>query len=59
MAAIIHSGIIESNMVTIVAMDAQPMDFLVRMNGNIVPIQSVLYQMNRETERAARGPITA
>lgn len=59
MAAIIFSKIVESNQVTIVAMDTQPMEFLVRMNGNIVPIKNVIYQMSREAERIARGAITA
>lgn len=58
MAANIFQQIVETNMITIVALDDQPMNFLCRMNGNIVPIGSVIYQMGREAERVARGPIT-
>lgn len=59
MAAIIFSGIIESNMVTIVALDDAPMSFLCRINGNIRPMSDVLYQMARESLRVERGPLTA
>jgi hypothetical protein len=59
MAAIIFSEIVESNAITIVALDDEPMHFLVRINGNIRPMSSALYQMGREAERTARGPITS
>lgn len=59
MAAIIFSEIVESNQVTIVAMDDQPMKFLVRINGNIRHMRDVIFQMNREALRIERGPITA
>jgi hypothetical protein len=59
MAAIIFEQIVESNAVTIVALDDNPMSFLCRINGNIHPLSSVLYQMNREALRIERGPITA
>ncbi len=59
MAAIIFEAVVESNMVQIVATDAQPMDFIVRINGNKRDMRAVIYQMNREALRVARGPITA
>jgi hypothetical protein len=59
MAHIIHEAIIESNAVTIVALDDQPMHFLARINGNLHTMASVLYQMNREALRIERGPLTA
>jgi hypothetical protein len=59
MASIIFEQIIESNAVVIVALDDQPMNFLVRINGNIRTMKDVIYQMNREAFRVARGPITA
>lgn len=59
MAQIIFSEIVESNAIKIVAMDDQPMNFLVRINGNIRPITHALYQMRREALRIERGPITA
>jgi len=59
MANIIFSEIVESNAVKIVALDDHPMNFLVRINGNIRPIQHALYQMRREDLRIERGPITA
>lgn len=59
MAHIIFEEIVETNAVKIVAMDDQPMSFLVRINGNIRRMQDVIYQMNREALRVERGPITA
>ena len=59
MTALIHEAIIESNAVAIVALDDEPMNFLVRINGNIRRIQDVLFQINREAFRIERGPITA
>lgn len=59
MAAIIFEEIVESNTVTIVALDDATMSFLCRINGNIRPLSSVLYQMNREALHIERGPITA
>lgn len=59
MAAIIFSEVVESNTVTIVALDDQPMNFLVRINGNVRHIRDALHQMNREAFRVERGPITA
>lgn len=59
MAAIIFEEIVESNMVKIVALDDEPMSFLVRVNGNIRRMQDVIFQMNREALRIERGPITA
>lgn len=55
MANIIFSEIVETNMVTIVAMDDQPMNFIVRMNGNRRPIQDVIHQMRREENRPVGG----
>ena len=59
MAHIIFEEIVESNAVTIVAMDDQPMNFIVRINGNRRTMRDVIYQMNREALRIERGPITA
>lgn len=59
MAHIIFSEIVETNAVTIVALDDAPMSFLCRINGNIRPLRDVLYQMGREAFRIERGPITA
>lgn len=59
MAAIILQQIIETNAVTIVALDDEPMSFLCRINGNIRPLSSALFQINREAFRIERGPITA
>lgn len=59
MAHIIFSEIVETNAVTIVALDDAPMSFLCRINGNIRPMSEVLYQMGREAFRIERGPLTA
>jgi hypothetical protein len=59
MAAIIFEQIVETNAVQIVATDTQPMDFIVRVNGNKRHIREVIYQMSREALRIARGPLTA
>ena len=57
MAAIIFSEIVESNQITITAMDDEPMRFVVRINGNLRTMQDVVYQMGREALRLERGPI--
>ena len=57
MAAIIFEEIVESNAIRIVAMDDQPMNFIVRINGNLRTMRDVIYQMNREALRVERGPI--
>lgn len=57
MAAIIFSEIVESNQITITAMDDEPMRFIVRINGNLRTMRDVIYQMGREAFRIERGPI--
>lgn len=55
MAATIFEGIVETNMIIVVALDDQPMNFIVRMNGNKRHITDVLYQMRREENRPVGG----
>lgn len=55
MAAIIFSEIVETNMVTIVATDDHPMNFIIRINGNRRTMQDVIYQINREANRPVGG----
>lgn len=57
MAQIIFSEIVDTNAVTIVAMDDAPMSFLCRVNGNVRPMSHVIALMGAEAFRVARGPI--
>lgn len=52
---LVHDAITEQgNSIRILASSAAPMDFLVRINGNIRPIRDAIYQMNRSREYEAR-----
>jgi hypothetical protein len=57
MAHIVFSEIVDTNMVTIVAMDDAPMNFIARVNGNIRPLSNIVALIGAEAFRAARGPI--
>ena len=57
--AVILEQIIESNSVQIIALDDEPMNFRVRINGRLRHIKDAIYQMRREELREERGPITA
>lgn len=59
MATLILCEIIETNAVTVVALDSAPMDFLVRINGNIRPMSHLIALIGADAFRTARGPITA
>lgn len=59
MAHIVFDAIIETNAVTLVALDDAPMSFLLRVNGNARPLSYLPRLMSMDAFRAARGPITA
>lgn len=44
----------QGNSIRILATDAAPMDFFVRINGNIRPIRDAIYQLNRTREYERR-----
>jgi hypothetical protein len=44
----------QGNSVRILASSAAPMEFLVRINGNIRPVRDAIYQMNRSREYEER-----
>ncbi|QMI49919.1 hypothetical protein [Burkholderia sp. MBR-1] len=44
----------QGNSIKILATDRTPMDFFVRINGRVRPIQEALYQLNRTREYERR-----
>jgi hypothetical protein len=60
MTTILETITAQGNSIRILATDAAPMNFFVRINGNIRPIREAIYQLNRtreyETRVAKIGP---